>query len=278
MMNLIVGCGYLGRRVARLWLEQGKNVSALTRGRAEELRALGIEPISGDVLDPACLCALPQAATVLYAVGMDRSSGRTFREVYVDGLRNVLAALPPSTRFIYISSTSVYGQMNGEEVDETSSTEPREENGQVVLEAERLVRALMPDAIVLRFAGIYGPDRVIRRAAVEKGEPLTAGADKWLNLIHVDDGARAVLAAEERGRAGETYLIADDCPVRRRDFYAALAELLGAPPVRFEPLAPDQPLPRREGGNRRAVNRKMKEELGVELLYPDYRAGLRASM
>jgi nucleoside-diphosphate-sugar epimerase len=104
---------------------------------------------------------------------------------------------------------------------------------------------------------------------------LVGDADKWLNLIHVDDGARAVLAAEERGRAGETYLIADDRPVRRRDFYTFMAEILGAPPPCFETSAPGNPPPAHEGGNRRALNRRMKQELAVQLRYPDYRAGLR---
>ena len=64
--NLIIGCGYLGRRVARLWQEQEKRVAALTRGRSEELRGLGIEPITGDILQPDKWSAKPQAETVLY--------------------------------------------------------------------------------------------------------------------------------------------------------------------------------------------------------------------
>jgi nucleoside-diphosphate-sugar epimerase len=274
MTNLIFGCGYLGRRVAQLWLQQGQATAAITRGRGDQLRQLGVEPIAGDVRDSASLGALPEADTVLYAIGMDRSSGHSFHDVYVEGLRNALDALPACRRFIYVSSTSVYGQSHSEDVDESSPTEPREGNGQVVLEAERLLRHKLPGAIILRFAGIYGPNRGIRRASVEKGEALICDPDKWLNLIHVDDGARAVLAAAARGRKGETYLIADDCPVRRRDFYTCMAELLGAPPPRFELPSADAML--REGGNRRAVNRKMRTQLGVDLLYPDYRSGLRA--
>lgn len=269
--NFIIGCGYLGRRVARLWREQGKHVLALTRGRAEELQALGIEPVVGDVLDPSGWSAKPQAATVLYAVGHDRSSGRSFREVYLDGLRHVLESFSPPERFIYVSSTSVYGQSGGEWVDEDSPTEPAEENGRVILEAERLLRAKLPAAIILRFAGIYGPGRVIRRDAVEKGEPLGGDPEKWLNLIHVEDGARAVLAAAERGRPGATYNVADGAPVRRRDFYAFLAELLGAPPPRFVRGAAVC----RAG--RRVAGRRMRKNLAVELTFPDYRSGLRES-
>ncbi len=171
-------------------------MAALTRSRADELRAAGIDPIIGDISEPARLGSMLRADTVLYAVGWDRTSGRTFQETYIDGLRNVLEALPAPNRFIYISSTSVYGQDDGNWVNEQSPTTPTEANGKIVLEAEQLLRSKLPDAIVLRFAGIYGPGRILRQKAIEKGEPLLGNADKWLNLIHVDDGAQAVLAAE----------------------------------------------------------------------------------
>src|SRR3954471_11114093 len=170
--HLILGCGYLGRVVGRRWLAAGHRVAALTRSPAAELRALGIEPVLGDVTDPAL--RLPAVDTVLYSVSLDRSSGRSMREVYVGGLANVLAALPEVRGFVYVSSTSVYGQTDGAWVDESSPTEPAEESGRVVLECERLLRERRPDAVCLRFAGIYGPGRVIRRAAVERGESLAA--------------------------------------------------------------------------------------------------------
>ena len=138
----------------------------------ELLSAADIEPIPGDVTDVATL-HLPAADTVLYAIGLDRSSGKSMREVYLNGLRNVLDVLPTPKRFIYISSTSIYGQSDGGWVDESSPTEPAEENGRIVLECEQLLRERLPSAIILRFAGIYGPGRVIRRAAIiEKGEPI----------------------------------------------------------------------------------------------------------
>ena len=278
MSNLIIGCGYLGQRVAYLWMKQGQRVAALTRDRSDELRGLGIEPIVGDILDPASLSRLPRASTLLYAVGLDRSSGKSFRDVCLGGLSNVIENVPVPDRFIYISSTSVYGQSNGEDVDEDSLAEPVEENGAIIREAERMLESRVKGAIVLRFAGIYGPGRMIRRAAIEKGEPLLGNADKWLNLIHVEDGARAVLAAEKNGKAGETYLVADGHPARRRDFYTFMAELLAAPPARFEPLPNGMPSPPHERGNRRVSNRRMTEELGVELKFADYRSGLRGSI
>ena len=266
--HLILGCGYLGRVVARRWLAAGHRVVALTRSHAGDLRSLGIEPVVGDVTDPGL--RIPTADVVLYSVGMDRSDGKSMRDVYVGGLTNVLNVLPDVRRFAYVSSTSVYAQTDGGWVDEPSPTEPVEESGRVVLECERLLRERRPDAAVLRFAGIYGPDRVIRRAAVERGEPLAADPDGSLNLIHVKDGATAVFEAADRAPARATFNIADDRPVTRREFYTELASLLGAPAPRFAPAD--------ERTNRRISNRRMRSELGVELRFPDSRTGLRDAL
>jgi nucleoside-diphosphate-sugar epimerase len=271
-LNLIIGCGYLGRRVASRWLAGGRRVAALTRGNAATLAAMGVEPMAGDILDPGTLQALPRAETVLYAVGWDRASGRTRRETYVDGLGHVLDALPPGGRLIQVSSTSVYGQTDGGWVDEAGDTHPLDDSGRVILEAERLLRARRPDAIVLRFGGIYGPGRLLRTAAVRAGEPLVGDADRFLNLIHVEDGADAVLAAEARGRPGATYNIVDDEPTTRRAFYTYLAESLGAPPARFDHrLEPEAP-------NRRISNARAKEELAWQLNYGTYREGVKGGL
>ena len=222
--SLIIGCGYLGKRVAALWLAQNRRVYATTRKSIT-----GPEPVVCDVLDPTSLRALPAVDTVLYAIGFDRSAGASMRTVYVDGLANVLANLPTPRRFIYVSSSSVYGQADGGWIDETAPTEPNEDSGRIVLEAETLLRTKLPAAILLRFAGIYGPGRLLRRQTIERGEPIVGDADKWLNLIHVDDGARVILAAEEHAEPGQVYNVCDDHPVRRRWFYATLARVLHAP-------------------------------------------------
>jgi len=265
---LIFGCGYVGRRAAARWLATGKRVAALTRRNTEVLAEQGIVSIVGDVLDPASLCSLPAASTVLYAIGLDRMSGRTMREVYVGGLGNVLDALPRPNRFIHISSTSVYGQTDGGLVNENSSTEPVEESGRIVLEAERLLRAKLPQAIVLRFAGIYGPDRLMRKQALLESDPLLGDCEKWLNLIHVDDGVDAILAAEARSPPGATFNIADGEPVSRRDFYTHWARLLNAPAARFEHRAEPG------AANRRIANQAARERLGWMPKHAIYREGL----
>jgi nucleoside-diphosphate-sugar epimerase len=255
---LIVGCGYLGQRVARQLLALGHAVFATTRKpeRAASFREQGITPVICDVLSPDSL-RLPEADGVVYCVGLDRTAGASMRAVYVEGLRNVLSALPGGGRLVYVSSTSVYGQTGGEEVDEDSETAPLEESGKVVLEAERLLRERRTDAVVLRFAGIYGPGRLLREAALRRGEPLAGDASKWLNLIHVEDGAAAVVSALTRSVSGETFNVADGHPVTRGEFYGLLAKLLGAPPAAFTAPASPEPV------NRRVAARRMRERLGV---------------
>lgn len=266
MSLLVVGCGYLGLRVARRACADGRTVYALTRSRADQLRSLGIIPVVGDVTDPSSL-NLPAVESVVHAVGLDRRSGRTMREVYVDGLAHLLDRLPVPTRFTFVSSTSVYGQTDGSWVDESSPTDPIEESGRTVLEAERLLRDRLPVATVLRFAGIYGPGRILRKAALLAGEALLGDAEKWLNLIHVDDGATAVRLAEHVTR--ETINIADDEPVTRREFYTLSAQLLNAPPAAFA-AGPST----RGDTNRRIRNAKAKRVLNVQPTYPSYRQGM----
>jgi len=274
--SLILGCGYLGRRVAALWRQQRRTVFAATRNPTH--LPADVLPIICDVLDRASLAKLPQVDTVLYAVGFDRASGATMRAVYVDGLANVLEHLPTPARFVHVSSSSVYGQTDGSWVDEASPMDPGEDSGRIVLEAEAVLRAKRPDALILRFAGIYGPGRLLRRQTIERGEPIVGDADKWLNLIHVEDGARAIVAAEQNGQPGRVYNVCDDHPVRRRWFYTTMAHLLGSPSPRFVSPPIGEPTPPHEKGNRRINNRRMKEELRVTLQYPNYDQGLRGTL
>lgn len=276
LSKLIIGCGYLGLRVARRWVAQGDAVFALTRSpdRAGKLRDAGIEPIVGDVTDAATLAGLPAVDTLLYAVGLDRAAGKSQREVYVGGLKNVAARLAGKVRrWISISSTSVYGQTDGEWVDESSECRPEAENGKVCLDAETVLRAAVPAANILRLAGIYGPGRLVARlAALRAGIVLEGNPEAWLNLIHVDDAVASIIACERRGTPGSTYLVCDDRPCRRREYYALLANLIGAPAPRVpEPaLSPGEPI----SLNKRCSNRRLHAELQVAFRYPTIEIGL----
>ncbi|MFI5458744.1 MAG: SDR family oxidoreductase [Isosphaerales bacterium] len=287
MTTLIIGCGYLGQRAGVLLRRRGERVYGTVRsqGRAAEIAGLGIEPVVADVLEPDSIRGLPAAECILYCVGFDRSAGASMRTVYVDGLRNVLdCLLSGATRFVFASSTGVYGQTGGEWVDEETPPGPRHESGKLCLGAEERVRSWDSErnsgssAIVLRFAGLYGPGRIVRRAMLERGEPIPGGPDRFLNLIHIDDAARAAVAALATGVAHPIYVIADDRPVTRREYYSRVATLLGAPEPRFALPQPGTLEATRDETNKRIANRRMRAELVLDLVYPDILTGLPAAL
>jgi nucleoside-diphosphate-sugar epimerase len=281
MAKLIFGCGYLGIQVARLWCHAGETVFAVTRSeqRAEQLAAAGIKPIVGDLVGKSQV-PLPQGVrTVLFAVGYDRASNLPIRDVYVNGLSNAIAWMPNSVnRFLYISSTGVYGKVTDTDVDEHSPCEPLRDGGKACLAAEQLLQSsrLASQAIILRLAGIYGPGRIPRAADLVAGHPIDAPAEGSLNLIHVEDAAQIVLLAEQHAVPPRTYVISDGQPVPRAAYYAELAKLLKAPPPQFTAPPADSPASQRAASDKRINPAQMFAELAPSLRYPNYREGLAA--
>lgn len=281
MTKLVIGCGYLGHRVARTWLDQGEHVAVVTRGdeRARALRREGFFPLVADVSDPESVKSLPPAQTVLHAIGYDRSSGAPRRDVLVGGLQNVLEGLSPVLeRLIFISSTGVMGSHDGDWVNEASCCNPQREAARCGLEAETVLRSheMGQRAVILRLAGIYGPGRLPKLADVRGRRPVPAPDGAYLNLIHVDDAVEAILAAEKRATAGELYLISDGTPTTHRMFYSEMACQLHVGPLEFCAPVPGSRGAAAASGNKRVSNQKMVEQLKVELRYPSYREGLQA--
>ena len=269
MRRLVVGCGYLGGRVARLWRQAGDDVYATTRGaRVNELSRAGLQPIRLDVTHETAMDALPTVDTVVFAVGR---SGTTMFDIHVKGLRSVLDALPASTgRVIYVSSTGVYAQSAGEWVDEESECEPTREGGRACLAGERLLLAHAHgvNAIVLRMAGLYGSGRVPHASAVAAGGPIAGSPSAYLNLVHVDDASRAVAAAADlESIAGRTYSVSDGHPPTRGEYVDLVARRLGVASPGFE------------GGidlGKRVRNTRAVDELGLQLHYLTCHEGLAA--
>jgi nucleoside-diphosphate-sugar epimerase len=276
-----MGCGYLGERVGQCLVERGERVFGTVRSavRAGQLDHLGIEPLIADVVQPESLNALPSTERILYCVGFDRSADIDRRAVSIDGLKNLLDRAPRAVRrIVFASSTSVYGRTQGQWATEDSPTNPVEESGKICKEAEETLRSWGDQAgsphVVLRFSGLYGPGRVIGRAVLERGDRITGNPDGFLNLVHIDDAARAAVAALDKADRGSLFLVSDDRPVERREYYTLAARLLNAPPPRFEPPSLDD----RDIPNRRISNHKMREVLGVRLAYPDITTGLPAAI
>ena len=272
--RLVVGCGYLGTRVAAGWLAAGDRVVAVTRRqeRAKELAALGIEPLVADVTTPdfAAAGALPDAGSVFWAVGFDRSSGTTHRDVHVTGLGRLLDALPGTPRVILSSSTGVWGDEDGRVVTEQTPAHPTREAGRVLLEAESLLRGhARGPGVALRFAGLYGPGRLPRIADLRAGRPIAADPDSWLNLVHVDDAAEIVRLIAAAPAPRPLYVVSDGRPVLRRDWYGRLAELSASPPPAWDPAAP-----RIRGADKRVDPALLFHDLPIRLAHPDALAAL----
>ncbi|WP_417851593.1 SDR family oxidoreductase [Thalassoglobus sp.] len=280
MHVLIIGCGYVGERFAKQAVERGWQVTALTRSqkRAEALQLAGIRPVIGNVLEPKSLQALPQADLCLYAVGYDRSANENKRDVYVSGLKNVLSEIADRIpRLIYVSSTSVYGESTGDWVNEETPCEPANESGQICLDAEAVVnevyaRNLNRDATIVRLSGIYGPGRLIGRKEQLRGQkPISGNPDGWLNLIHVDDILQVLFILASGTPSSSLYLLSDERPNRRFEFYSELAKHLQTP----APVMPDEPS---ADFGKRCDSLRIRNELGVKLLRPTIQDGIPVSI
>ncbi len=185
------------------------------------------------------------------------SSGRgggveAYQRVYVQGMRELLAAATPR-HIIFTGSTSVYGQTDGSLVDETSPAEPTVETGKVLLEAESV--ALAYRGCVLRLAGLYGPGRsVLLRKYRDGTATLDGDGSRWINQIHRDDAARAILHAGANNLSG-IYNVSDDTPTRQRDVYSWIATHRNGP----LPRPSETPTIRKRGNtNKRVSNTKLK--------------------
>ncbi|MGB7345909.1 MAG: SDR family oxidoreductase [Pirellulaceae bacterium] len=274
---LIVGCGYLGTRVALAAHQSGANVHATTRSsaKAQQLAEKNIRPILFNWNDRRTLPDLGPFGRILVAVSYDASGPHSRYQSQVGGLRNLLAVVPDHADLCYISTTGVYHQANGCWVDENSPAKPTREGGRAHLDAESLLHRHRPNLpwTILRLSGIYGPGRVPRAADVVAGRPIRSAKDGYLNLIHVDDAATAVLATWQND-CDRLYVVSDDQPIVRANFYREIAGRCRVAPPVFESPDASSPVAMRSAGNKRVWNRRMKSHLVPRLQFPTYREGL----
>ncbi|MBD53839.1 MAG: NAD(P)-dependent oxidoreductase [Rhodopirellula sp.] len=275
--TMIFGCGYLGRRIARLAIRDGKTVWATTRQshKQREFASEGIQPILADWTDRRTLAALPAVKHMVICVSYDRRSSQNRYESQVGGLRNLLHAISPETKICYVSTTGVYHQQCGWWVDEASPTRPIREGGRAHLMAESLLNQMRPKSpwTILRLSGIYGPGRIPRAADVIAGRPIASPQHGFLNLIHVDDAAEAVCSAL-RKHTQRLYVVSDDQPVVRSQFYEEIASQTGSKGPQFVTPDAGSPVMLRSESNKRVWNRRMKRDLVHKLRFPTYRHGL----
>jgi nucleoside-diphosphate-sugar epimerase len=285
MRVLIVGCGYIGLPLGAALGRQKHHVFGLCRSPSgeEAIRKSGITPLLADITQPKALAMLPSGYDrVVHCVASGGGNAEEYRRLYVDGTRNLLRWLgsgPPPDQIIYTSSTNVYGQNDGSWVDECSAMEPSSDTARILVEAEQLVLSRTNDfaGVVLRLAGIYGPDRGhwFKQFLRDQAE-LEAGGERILNMIHREDVIGCILAAFERGRPGELYNAVDDEPVSQLHFFEWLADKLEKP---MPPMDTAPSGERKRGAtNKKVSNRKLKAEFGYEFKYPTFREGYAAEL
>jgi nucleoside-diphosphate-sugar epimerase len=287
MRVLIVGCGYVGLPLGAELVRMGHEVCGMRRcadGEAE-LAAAGIKPVVADVTKTEDLAKLPGPFDwVVNCVSSSRGGAQEYREVYLQGTRNLLAWLSsaPPKKFVYTSSTSVYGQTDGSSVKESSPTEPAGETGRVLVETEKELLAAVQQtkfpAVILRAAGIYGPGRGHLFLQYLRNEAKIAGkGERLINMIHRDDLVGAIIVALKSGRPGDIYNAVDDEPVAQIHFFRWLSETLGK---WMPPFVTEEENAERKRGltNKKVQNRRLKMELGYQFKYSNFRLGYTAEI
>ncbi len=285
---VILGCGYIGIELGRQLTAAGHEVVGVRRSEegCAAIEDAGFAAHQADLTEPDDRAGLPDADWLVFAASSGGRNAEAAREIYVDALDGIIeeygerASTPD--RLVYTSSTGVYGDHDGEWVDESTPLEPTTDKTEVLVEAERVTldesQSYGIDGTVARFSGLYGPDRYRLHRYIEG--PVTEG---YLNMVHRADAAGAVayLLTADRAR-DEAVVVTDDEPVDKWTFADWLAAECGldSPPKRTKKeRLTDESLS--EAGRRRILTSKRcsndyLRELGYELEYPTFREGYRA--
>ncbi len=273
---LIAGCGYVGTELGLRLAAERHVVWGLRRkpsGLPEPIR-----PVEADLSVPGSLGEVPADLDfVVYAVAPAGPDDLLYKAALVDGLRNLLGALRERgahpSRVVLVSTTGVYGQQNGEWVDENTPEQPADYRGERALEGERLLRESAYPYSIVRFGGIYGPRRTGLLERVRTGRAVyREDPPRYTNRIHLADCVgvlRQVLALPD---PASLYLGVDSEPVEERTVMTWLAGALGAPPPRAAASGEADDGPR---SNKRCRNERLVAS-GYALVYPSFREGYRA--
>ena len=279
---LIVGCGYVGTRLAHKYQERGERVRALVRSEAglRRLEAGGVPAVRCDLAGEELL-GLPLARSRLFHLAPPPGQG--IQDLHTRRLVSAFERTGNPSRVVYISTTGVYGDCRGAWVDETWPAQPAVERARRRWDAEETLRRWSLETggelVILRVAGIYGPDR-LPLARLRQGLPLVREEDApYSNRIHVADLVTALEAAMDRGVAGAVYNACDGNPSTMTDYFIKVADAVGLPRPPLIPLAEaaqqlSEGMLSYLGESRRLSNRKLREELGVQLRYPTLAEGL----
>jgi len=285
----IVGCGDIGLRVARRWRQRGHAVTACRRDSAQLARLAAAEGLATCALDLDAANtdpAPPLAGRLVYYFVPPPAEGSTDPRMgrFVSLLEDSLARGAPPRRVVLLSTSGVYGDQGGRLVDEDTPPRPGTDRGRRRLDGETRLRDFGRRhgvaVLTLRVGGIYDRER-LPLARIRRGTPLLhEHLAPHTNRIHADDLATVCVAAGEKGGADSIYNVSDGQDSNMTAYFFTIADCLGLPrppTVDWQEaearLSPGMLSYLHE--SRRLDTRRMREELGVELAWPDLRRALQ---
>ena len=281
MRSLIIGCGYVGEALGQRLIALGHNVTGIRRAdeQNDRLAKLCIHPLNLDITKAGALDRLEEPFDhVVIAVSSSRGGREAHQRIFGAGIANITAWLETNSGCpaVFISSTSVYRQTEGEWVDENSTTAMDTATSKVLRQAEDRVASLKNPVTILRSSGIYGPGRGYLFQQFMNGAATIEGTGgRFLNMVHRDDLVEAIIRSFD-GNSG-TFNITDDEPVSQLDFFKWLSERTNRPLPPFAP-EPDPSTRKRGITNKRVSNKRFKEALGFKYTHPTFREGLETEL
>ena len=256
MKLLLVGNGYLGKAVARVFREGGWEVTPVSLSG-------GDDSLACDVGDCDAVKSLPAADFIVHCAASGRGGAEAYQHVYVDGCRN-LTEVFPGVPLLFTSSTSVYAQTDGSVVTEESPAIPDRETGRLLLDAENIT--LDAGGIVTRLSGIYGPGRSVILKKFLSGEAVVEDdGRRFLNQIHRDDAARAIFHLATSSATG-VFNVSDSTPLTQLACYQSLSAMFS------RPLPPGGPrdLNRKRGWTHKQVSNAKLRSTGWQPEFPSF--------
>ena len=274
MRTLIIGCGYVGEALGQRLTALGHDVTGIRRSREHNARLakLGIHPLNLDITQKSEFKKLDgQYDWAVIAASSSRGGEEAYKKVFCHGSKHVAQWLKTvgTQSVVFISSTTVYRQTNGNKVSEKDA-----DTETILRESEHNILEAGPAVSILRSSGIYGPGRGhLFRRFMNGTAAIEDDGRRFLNMVHRDDLAEAIILALDRvGRRG-VYNITDDEPVTQLEFFKWLSEITGRPIPPFGP-EPDSSTRKRSITNKRVSNKLFKETFGFKYNYPTFREGI----
>jgi nucleoside-diphosphate-sugar epimerase len=268
---LILGCGDIGQRLAQCLPQDAYEVTGLRRNPPEDLPFLRYQAC--DVTNAEELAEVLKQGFAVIVISMTPSerSDSGYERAYVKTCRNLVGILGTQSLkprlLIFVSSTAVYGQLDGGWVDESSPTEPEGFSGQRLLEAEGIIQNSGYPNTIVRFSGIYGPNR--NRLIEQVKQKRASASTHFTNRIHADDCARSLAHLIELSRKGEklhsVYLATDSAPAPMLEVVTWLAKQMGVTEFLSEAAT-------NERGNKRCSNQRLLDS-GFVFRYPSFKDG-----